>query len=208
MERLSSILSKMRSPSGAITTCLADLQQKMKDQSFGFWIILVSLPSALPMPAPGYSTPLGLLLFWMGTLLFRKKPIIVFPENIGKKPFTLPSKCVTCGIKMLAFLEYFVRPQRCIWIGKLLNKKIIGINICILALIMALPIPLTNTAPAGVILLFGLALLEHDGILLFFCQLLAIFLISLYVFAFTWAVTFGVESLQSLIRTCISWTKC
>ena len=73
-------------------------------------------------------------------------------------------------------------------------------NIVLLAFIMALPIPLTNTIPAGVILWFGLGLLENDGLVLLAAQVCSAILIVLYATAAFWVATFGLESLQRLLR--------
>ncbi len=43
------------------TVTLADILLLAKERIFGFLLVILSLPSALPVPAPGYSTPFGIL---------------------------------------------------------------------------------------------------------------------------------------------------
>ena len=198
MKRFSAIISQMCTADGSLNTDFKHLQEKLKEQSLGFWIILIALPSALPIPAPGYSTPLGLLLLWIGSLLVQNKDHIHLPEKWVNRKFSLPPKLTQFSLKLLKFIEYFIYPKRCMKLCHIFNKRIIGINICLLACIMALPIPFTSTAPAGLILLFGLGLLEGDGLFLLMTQILSAIIIGLYAFSAFWIISFGIESFQKL----------
>ena len=200
MSKLSEQILTLCDTQGSLKTSLGKLQEQLKTQSFGFWIILIALPSALPIPAPGYSTPLGLLLCWMGCLLFLGKKHFQFPKKWEQREFSLSPKLVHYGVKMLQFLEFLTRVERCQKLLWIFNYRIIGLNIMVLAIIMAMPIPLTNTLPAGIILLFGLGLLENDGLLLLCSQIISIVAISLYIFAAFWICTFGLESFQKLFQ--------
>ena len=200
MSKLSEQILTLCDTKGGLKTSLGKLQEQLTTQGIGFWIILIALPSALPVPAPGYSTPLGLLLCWMGSLLFCGKKHFQFPAQWEQKEFSLSPKIIRCGIKMLQILEFFTRVERCQKLLWIFNYRIIGLNIIVLALIMAMPIPLTNTLPAGIILLFGLGLLENDGLLLLCSQIISIIAISLYTLAAFWICSFGLESFQALFQ--------
>lgn len=200
MSNLSKQILTLCDPKGGLKTSLGKLQEQLTTRGIGFWIVLIALPSALPIPAPGYSTPLGLLLCWIGCLLFRGKKHIQFPAKWEQKEFSLSPKLIGCGVKMLKIFEFFThmeRFQKLLWV---FNYRIIGLDIMILSIIMAMPIPLTNTLPAGIILLFGLGLLENDGLLLLFSQVISILAISLYGFAAFWIYSFGLESFQKLFQ--------
>jgi len=199
MEKFSTIIARMCTPNGSLNTNFKYLQNELKEQNLGFWIILIALPSALPVPAPGYSTPLGLLLLWIGSLLVCNKDHIYLPEKWANHEFSLSPKLTQFGLKFLKFIEHSIYPKRCPKLCYIFNKRVIGINICILACIMALPIPLTNTAPAGLILLFGFGLLEKDGLLLLITQILSFIIVGLYIFSAFWILSFGLESFQKLI---------
>lgn len=45
---------------------LGDILQLAAERTFGFLLAVLSLPSALPIPAPGYSTPFGIVLLLLG----------------------------------------------------------------------------------------------------------------------------------------------
>lgn len=198
MEKLSTTISNLCNKKGELRISLRNLQSELKQQGLGLWIILLSFPSALPIPAPGYSTPFGIMLAWIGLLLLQKKNQLNLPKKWQKHEIHLPAKAIRLGLKFLTFIEKFVRPARFPKLKKFLNIKIIGLNIFVLSCIMALPIPLTNTAPAGVILLFGIGLLENDGLLLFFSQIGSFILISIYILLIFYIGLFGIESLGKL----------
>lgn len=194
MNKLSVILRGLCTDEGRLVMSLEQLFLSLKDQGFGFLIILFSLPSALPVPAPGYSTIFGLILLWLGSLLVRGRANPTLPKRWQKRSINLSPRMVRGCVRALTFLEHFIHPGRAASLCKCFNPRIVGINICVLACIMILPIPLTNTAPAMVILLFGMGLLENDGLVFLIAQTLTIALVSAYVTIATWILLFGVES--------------
>lgn len=200
MGKLSEQILNLCDDQKRLKTSLRELQRQLKTQSFGFWIILFALPSALPIPAPGYSTPFGIILCWIGCLLFLGKNHPQFPQKWEQKEFTLSPKIINYSLKMLHLLEFFTRGQRCQKLLWIFNKKVIGLNIIVLSIIMAMPIPLTNTLPAAIILLFGLGLLENDGLLLLFSQIISMIAISIYGLTAFWIYSFGLESFLKIFQ--------
>ena len=199
-ERLSKQILSLCNDKGELVTTLSALNDQLKDQSLGVFIILLSFPSALPVPAAGYSTPFGILLLWIGWLFLRGDQQIQLPNKWFNKPFKINAKIVRGGIKLITFLEKFIHPNRAPKLYRLINRRLVGINLMLLALIMALPIPLTNTFPAAIILLFSLGLLEADGIILSIAQCLSIFAIGLYVTAVLIAGIFGLTTLKQILH--------
>lgn len=179
---------------GELAVSLEDLLAHLQEQSFGFFIILFALPSALPIPAPGYSTPLGLILLWFGSLLMLGKNNPTVPKRWKKRSIKLSPKMVKGCVRLLTFLERFIHPGRAYAVCRCFNRRIVGVNICILACVMVLPIPMTNTAPAMIILLFGLGLLENDGLVFLMAQILTVALMALYTTLAAWIMLFGLES--------------
>ena len=53
------------------------------ERTFGFLFVLLSLPSALPIPAPGYSTPFGIVMFLLAAQLIVGREQLWLPE-IGR----------------------------------------------------------------------------------------------------------------------------
>ncbi|KAF0126672.1 MAG: Exopolysaccharide synthesis ExoD [Elusimicrobia bacterium] len=151
---------------------LGEVFGRIGDRGFGLLLLVLSLPSALPLPAPGYSTPFGILLF-----------ILALQMIYGRRTPWLPARAAGVRLKgrfvegMIAFLEKFfgkveflIKP-RLRWVGSRWGLVFLGLLVLIMAGLMILPIPLTNTAPAFVIFLIGVGLSEEDG---FFCLLAAV----------------------------------
>ena len=185
---------------GELSATLSELNDRLKEQSLGIFIILLAFPSALPIPAAGYSTPFGIVLMWIGFLFIRGKRQLQLPKKWLDKRFKLPAKMVAAILKYVVIFEKVVHPNRAAKLCRILNYRWVGVNIVLLAFVMALPIPLTNTIPAGVILWFGLGLLENDGLVLLAAQACSAVLIALYATAAFWVATFGLESLQRILR--------
>ncbi|MDR0756209.1 MAG: exopolysaccharide biosynthesis protein [Puniceicoccales bacterium] len=198
MVTLSQKLLNLCNSDGAIALELKVLVDQLKEQGFGALILLLSMPSALPIPAAGYSTPFGIILALLSMQLIFGHEVPWYPKRWGTKKLSLSKKWVTFACKMLRILEIFTRSSRCAYLQYVLNRCVIGINVFILSIIMALPIPLTNTLPAAIILLFGVGLLEKDGLFLCFAQICSLIAISVYIFAAYWISVFGIEGLRKL----------
>jgi hypothetical protein len=154
-----------RSATQSVT--LAELLAETSEQSFGLVMALLALPFLLPMP-PGISTisGSGCILLGLQMLAGWKAPWL--PKRIAqmKLPQAFMEKLLKLVQSITKLLEKFVRP-RMPWLAN--NPSIWRINglcICWLAILLMLPIPLTNPIPTVGILLFVFAMLEADGLLM------------------------------------------
>jgi hypothetical protein len=132
-------------------------------------LILFSLPSALPLPAAGYSTLLSIPLFIIGVRLLCGYEKLWLPQKVRQKVFhpeQFDRKLVNAMLRLIYIVERISKPRLVRLVRSQGVRLILGLLICALAVSMFLPIPGTNTAPAFGIFLIGFALLEDDGILL------------------------------------------
>ena len=76
-----------------------------------------------------------------------------------------------------------------------------------MACLMILPIPLTNTAPAMVIFIIGVAMTEDDGLGMLAACGLAVCAVLLYIGVF-WAISYyglqGVDELKEIVKGWLS----
>lgn len=147
-----------------------------REKGFGILLLLFSLPSALPVPAPGYSIPFGIILALLALqlVLGRKTPWL--PDwvlNISFKR-SFMEKIVPAGIAFLAKTEALVRP-RFHWFTGRAGQLLPALLVIVMASFMMIPIPGTNTAPAMVIFLIGMGLSQNDGLVLCLSSLAGIF---------------------------------
>ena len=165
-------------------------------QGFGILLLFLSMPSALPVPAPGYSIPFGLAIFVLLAQMFMGKRTPWLPkkvENLKISP-AIAKKMLSFSIKVMSVIERFIHPR----IGYVSSNRIVYVLMLILTVIMIIPIPLTNTAPAGIIFLFAISLIEKDGLfgllpIFIGSVLLTIYLAAAYIF-----IIYGMEGLYAV----------
>lgn len=179
------------------------------DRGYGLLLVMLSLPSAMPVPAPGYSTPFGVALVLIGLQLLVGKKVPWLPQWVLDRPVS-----PNLGRKMLAFaggffarLEHLIRP-RLAWAFSPAGSSGAALLLLVMALLMIAPIPLTNTAPAAVIFLIGIGLVEKDGVVLGAALLLGVVALLLYLAAFYLIFHFGLEGVGELkewVRGRLGW---
>ncbi len=146
-----------RIPVGALIDALGD-------RAYGALLLLFAAPNALPMP-PGTSAILGaplLLIAWQLMLGYAQPWFPGWMRNRTLRRSDLEAMLDRL-LPWIARVERLARPRLAIltgWAG----ERIIGAITLALAIILFLPIPLGNMLPALAICVFGLALLEKDGI--------------------------------------------
>ena len=136
------------------------------EKGFGLLLIVLSLPSALPVPAPGYSTPFGVVMALIALQMIRDRKTVWLPQRLGTiriKP-KLAKTMLGTASKFLNKIERYIRPRQK-WIRGRAGQASLAFVVLNMACLMMLPIPLTNTFPAIVIFVIGVGLSEEDGLL-------------------------------------------
>ncbi len=135
------------------------------ERTFGFLFVLLALPSALPVPAPGYSVPFGIVMLLLAGQLIMGRTRPWVPEKWKEKQFDLIAvqKVVKAGVPWLRRLEAISRPRLVYICSSLPGRVVIGIAISLMSISMMIPIPGTNTLPAMGIFVTGFGLLDDDG---------------------------------------------
>jgi hypothetical protein len=197
--KLSQIINQTFSTKTDEIVYFGDFLKRLSHKGFGLFISIIALISAVPIPVPGYSTPFGMLLLLLGLQVVIDRKFIWFPDWMSKKP--LPdigeSKNFLRMIKVLKFFEKFIKPRL-----KLLSKgvfyRLAGVMIVLCSISMILPIPFGNTIPATGIFLFGLGMLEEDGLVILagmIVSLIGLCVTSLVVYL---VARFGIEGVNLL----------
>jgi len=148
---------------------------------YGIPLLLLSLPGALPMPAVGLNTPLGVVVMLLGLQMFIGRRTVWLPRwftQIRLRP-DWSQRAARVGERFLPRLERFVKP-RMHWMRCYPGVSLLGLIVVLLGFLMLLPIPGTNTIPAIVLLVLSFALIESDGLLTLLAALAALVLAVLY----------------------------
>ena len=147
------------------TVTLADILNLSGERTFGFLFVLLALPSALPIPAPGYSVPFGIVMFVLAMQLIigRQRPWL--PKSWRAKGFGVAQiqPVVKKGVPWLKRIEVLSRPRLQPVCTSYPGRVVIGVTIALMSLCMMIPIPGTNTLPAIGIFVTGFGLLDDDG---------------------------------------------
>ncbi len=132
--------------------------------TFGFLLVILSLPSALPVPAPGYSIPFGILLIILAVQIILRKQTPWFPKKFREKDINISK--LKGGLekiqKFITFFEKLIR-TRMTWIYRG-GYRLFGVLIMCCGISMLIPIPGTNTIPAMGVFIIGLGMIEEDGL--------------------------------------------
>ncbi len=136
----------------------------LQGRAYNLLMLLLALPFLLPIPVPGLSTVLGLVIAiiaarltlgqkpWLpASLLDKKLPQKFFPTVIGG------------ARRVLRFLEVMMRP-RLLWLTSPRFVQLHSFIIFLAAAVLLLPLPPgTNFPPALCIVIMACGLLERDG---------------------------------------------
>ena len=149
-------------------TTIGAVLDAIADRGFGLILLVLALPAALPLPAPGYATPFGLMMALLALQMMRGRRTPWFPERVRKRVVTkskLEWTVKNAGVP-LRFVEWIIRPRLS---GLARNRAflaLVGFVVLLMSISMSMPIPLTNTAPSFVIFVLAAGILEEDGLVL------------------------------------------
>lgn len=167
----------------------------LRGRAYNLLMLLLALPFLLPVPLPGLSTVLGLVI-----------TIIAARLTLGQKPW-LPARLLDKKLprrffptvlggarRFLRFLEVMMRP-RLLWLTSPRLVQMHSLIIFLAAAVLLLPLPPgTNFPPALCIVVMACGLLERDG--LFVLGGYAAF--ALNGLFFTYFAIYGQKLLQTL----------
>lgn len=144
---------------------LQELLTLAEERVFGFLFVLLALPSALPVPAPGYSVPFGIMIFLLAIQLVAGFKQPWFPHRFSNHPVALSTVqgILKKALPWLRRIEAVTRPRLLPICTSVLGRTVIGCILALMGISMMIPIPGTNTVPAIGIFVTGFGLLEDDG---------------------------------------------
>ena len=94
-------------------------------------------------------------------------------------------------------VEHLIKPRQR-WIRSKAGQAALATVIIIMACLMMLPIPLTNTFPAMVIFMIGIGLSEEDGLLAIAAFAVGIAAVALYGVIIYLVITQGPEAAEGI----------
>jgi len=144
---------------------LAEVVEAFGERAFGALILMLALMSLLPWPPGGkavFSVPIMLLSLELAI----QRQTVWLPRWLLRVSVSRAAYRKTSGGKVLRSIraiERLTRPRLPILTGELADV-ITGIVCFVLAVMLALPVPLGDMLPALTIAVFGLAITQRDGL--------------------------------------------
>lgn len=135
-------------------------------RAFGMLLFVSILPAFIPVPVGGAISGPLVMLIGVQLLTLRRRPWL--PRFVAERGFHRHAlarfdRTISPALRRL---ERLVRPRLLHLLDQRAAAAFTGLLLLLLGLLLSLPIPLTNYLFGGLLLLFALALLERDGVLM------------------------------------------
>ena len=199
---LSQELEQIRTGLNGEDTTLGALVDQIGERGFGLVFLVMALPAALPLPAPGYATPFGIVMALLGGQMFLGRSTPWLPEAARKRrlSYGLVDFSIRNGGRLLTVVEWIVRPRIRSLARHPLFLSAVAVIVVFMSLFMMLPIPLTNTAPSFVIFVLAAGILEEDGLLLLAGILLAPVAGLIAIAALVFGLRHGLDAVEGTVK--------
>lgn len=166
-------------------------------------LILLSLPFCQPIQIPGFSTPFGIVLAFIGLRIAFGRHVWIPKMILDKKiSYSTLNRISSIAIKITEKLRFFTS-TRIVWLVQNHSLHIFhGLTIALLSMILALPLPIpfSNLFAAFPILAFGFGIVEDDGLMIILAYILTVICFSF----FTVLIWFGKEGFSLLLNIATS----
>lgn len=160
---------------------LGEMMDRVAERGFGLFLILMAIPMLIPMP-PGTSGPIGLLYALLGSQMMAGRQTPWLPARMRR--YRLPVRVVqllqTRGVSTLEKIERLSRP-RLHALENPIMLRVTGFAVVFIGVILSLPLPFMNTVPAVPVLVFGIGLMNRDGVFLLIGHLMTLTLVGILV---------------------------
>ncbi len=199
MTRFSDELAKLLEAAQGRPMTLGQALDMLKERGDAMFIILITIPFIIPLPAFGLSTPVGVAVALMGICVFRGTRLWL-PRRLRDREisFTTLQRVTGAARRLISPIEKLMRPRWPImfWPGMI---HLIGVVLMITGGSLALPLPVvgTNFIFAIIILPLALGLLERDGLFVVIGHL--ILLLEIVAAVVIWYV--GYKAVQPYLPT-------
>lgn len=204
MKGISDILHEIDSKFTDESVSISALLDTFHERGFGFFLFLFALPAALPLPAVGYGTILGLPLILLSAQQALGRRTIWLPSSWKEKSITRKKLkgFIDSALPWTRRLEYFIKPRlEIVTTGVFL--RIIGLFGLIMSISVCIPLPLTNTVPSFGIALMSVGVVTRDGLAVIAGAIIGLLWVFALVFIVSFLGTEGIDFVKETIKTYI-----
>lgn len=167
LPRTSELLTAIANSEGDDRILFGDLIAAMRNRAFGMLFLLFGIPNCLPMP-PGIPVICGIILALIAGQMVMGRDQLWLPRRLAAKSFARSDlqRIVARANPWIEKLERWSSPRYAFLAGPT-ARRFIGAVVVILGFVLILPIPFLGNMPPGIaICVFGLGLVERDGLVI------------------------------------------
>lgn len=156
------------------------------EEGHAMLMLFLCLPFMQPIPIPGLSTPLGVMIALVAVFLFLNKPPWL-PQRFEKLRISAELLLKISGVseRIWSHTSKVIKPRLVFfhdhWFFRVLNLSVFVLNALLLSL--PLPIPFSNTIPVLAIVISAVGHMEKDGVFILgsylWCILVGLFFATL-----------------------------
>lgn len=146
---------------------IGDVVRRLGSKGFGLALIGLALPAMIPIPGPfGMVTGLCLVLVAWQMLSGRRR--LVLPSFVADRHIKVGGlrQVIERAVPWLHRLEAVMQQDRWRSLTGKSSRVLMGVPVLVLAVVLALPIPLGNIGPVVSLIVIGLSLMTRDGLAL------------------------------------------
>src|SRR5205085_11057070 len=161
----SQLLTHVLDEHGGERLTLGELSARLRDRAWGGLLLIFAAINLLPLP-PGATTVTGIPLLVLTAQLAAGRARPWFPHTLDQRG--IGRETIARLIAKVEPLEHRIervlKPRLCNLTGHR-AARVIGVISFLLSVVLWLPIPLGNHAPALAMTMFALALIYRDGVM-------------------------------------------
>ncbi len=172
--RTSEILRQIATKGSCQTVLVRDIVRTLSRRALGFTLFLFAVPATLPMP-PGIPALCGILIAFIAGHLVLGLDTLWLPRALADRPIERKTlkHLADRAIPALERIERFARPRLAFLTGDLF-RRLIGLTVFVLGVILLLPFPFLGNAPPGLAAtVIAIGLTQRDGIIVLMGMVLA-----------------------------------
>ncbi|HEY3248190.1 MAG TPA: exopolysaccharide biosynthesis protein [bacterium] len=160
---LSAILADALRTDTAIT--VGELADRVERRGFGLLMIVLALPTLIPILPPGVAVIVGILYMLLGVQMLWGLEQPWLPQRVRRFQLSAPRvrRLRDQGVGLLQRLERLSRP-RPLPLDERIIVRAIALVMVVLGAVLILPFPFLNTLPAMSVLVLGIGLLNRDAL--------------------------------------------
>jgi hypothetical protein len=196
--RVSEVLREIAETWPEERVTLGDLIDLFGDRGHGLLMLTLTLPNLVPIYLPGLSAVTGLPMAFVALQMALGVRHPWMPRFLRRR-----SVAVTDLRRIVERAEPWLRPVERVLRPRLhaltdgVAKRLIGALCVVLALLLSLPIPLTNIPLAAPVAVFSLGVAERDGVAVSIATVGSVAALA-FVFTASWALLAGVLAFLGL----------